>query len=901
MSIRNLDKLFRPDAVALIGASSRANTVGAVALRNLVRAGFRGPLFPVNPKHQTLEGLKVYPDVKSLPRPPDLAIVATPPIAIPKLIGDLGAIGTKAAVVISAGFGGPGADACALQQAALNAAKPHLLRLVGPNCVGLMVPAIGLNASFAHVAPTTGDLAFVSQSGAIITAVLDWAAPRRIGFSHVVSLGDMADVDFGDMLDYLAADRSTRGVLLYIEGITHARKFMSAARAAARIKPVVAIKAGRFHESALAARSHTGALAGSDAVYDAAFRRAGMLRVNCIAELFAAIETLALTTAQHGDRLAIVTNGGGPGVLATDALITMGGHLAALSPDTMRKLNDTLPSTWSHGNPVDILGDAPAQRYVDTLALLLTAPEVDAVLALNCPTAVSDTTEAARAIIRAIAGATVTATQRRNVYTSWLGDQSATAARDLFAKAHIATYDTPDAAVQGFMHRVQYHRNQELLTQTPETLPATFEPDRDAAGAAIGRTLAAGRYWLDAQEVDEVLRAYAIPRVAGRVVADPAAAAAAAAEIGHPVALKIRSPDLIHKSEVGGVVLNIANPDDARAAAFVMAKRLKAACPHARLDGFLVQEMVNRTGTLELFVGLGQDQTFGPVVMFGHGGVAVELLNDTSIGLPPLNMALARAQMARTRVWRLLGAHRGRPPADVDSIAKVLISIGHLAIAHPEIQELDINPLLADARGVVALDARIGVCKERTSLRPSIAPYPKELESKGILNDGTRIQLRPVRPEDEPLLQDIVKHMTATDLLLRFFYPMKQLPHALGARLSQIDYDREMALLAQPEDADTALGVVRYSADPDGLEAEFAVSVRSDWKGRGLGHLLMTRLLEVAKQRRIGALVGDVHCENQPMLTLCRSLNFEITANSNDRSLRRVCKKLDPELPSTAR
>lgn len=892
MSIRNLDKLFRPHDVALIGGSSPADTVPAVALRNLISAGFRGALFPVDPKHQTLEGLKVYPDVKSLPRPPDLAVVATLPTSVPKLVGDLGAIGTKAAVVIGAGSGAFGADGRALQQAALNAAKPHLLRLVGPNSVGIMVPEIGLNASFAHIAPMAGDLAFVSQSGAITTAVLDWAAPRRIGFSHVVSLGDMADVDFGDMLDYLAADRSTRAVLLYVEEITHARKFMSAARAAARIKPVIAIKAGRFHESALAARSHTGALAGSDAAYDAAFRRAGMLRVGCIADLFGAIETLALTRAQHGDRLAIVTNGGGPGVLATDALITLGGRLATLSPDTTRKLDNVLPSAWSHGNPVDILSDAPAQRYVDTLSLLLTAPEVDAVLALNCPTAVSDPTEAARAIIKAIAAATVPATEQRNVYTSWLGDQSAAAARELFAKAHVATYDTPDAAVQGFMHRGQYHRNQELLTQTPEPLQATSEPDRDAASAAIGRALAAGRYWLDAQEVDEVLRAYAIPRVASRVVADPAAAAAAAAEIGRPVALKIRSPDLIRKSDVGGVTLNIASPDEARAAAFAMIKRLEAACPHASLDGFLVQEMANRAGALELFVGLDQDKTFGPVVMFGQGGIAVDLLSDTSVELAPLNMVLARAQMARTRVWRLLGAHRGRPPADVDSIARVLISIGHLAITHPEIQELDINPLLADARGAVALDARIGVSKERTSLRPSIAAYPKEFESKGVLNDGTKILLRPVRPEDEPLLQDIVKHMTAPDLLMRFFYPMKQLPHALGARLSQIDYDREMALLAQSEDADTALGVVRYSADPDGREAEFAVSVRSDWKGRGLGHLLMTRLLDIAGQRGIGAVVGDVHCENRPMLALCRSLDFEVAVNSNDRSLRRVVKKL---------
>ncbi len=838
--------------------------------------------------------MPVHADVASLPETPDLAVIVTPPETVPGLIADLGARGTRAAVVITAGFGELGEHGRALQQQALDAARPHLLRLIGPNCVGVMVPGIGLDASFSHIAPLPGDLAFVSQSGAMITAVLDWAAPRRIGFSHVVSLGDMADVDFGDMLDYLAGDAETRAILLYVEGITQARKFMSAARAAARAKPVLAVKVGRFAEGARAAHSHTGALAGSDAVYDAAFRRAGMLRVDTMAELFDAVETLALTRPQQGDRLAILTNGGGPGVLATDALIALGGRLAELSPETTSKLDAVLPKTWSRGNPVDIIGDAPGKRYADALKILLDDGALDAILVLNAPTAMARPSEAARAVIDTLAAEPAERLVGRNLLTSWLGERAAAPARRRFAEARIATYETPDAAVRGFMHRVQYRRNQELLLETPAARPDDFAPDVEAARRAIAPALGPAPVWLEAEAVAALLGAYGIPQPQSRIAADADAATAAAAAIGFPVALKIRSPDITHKSDLGGVALNLGTAERVHAEAAAMLVRIAKAQPQARLKGFLVQEMVLRPGALELIIGLVDDAVFGPVVLFGQGGIAVEQLNDTSLELPPLNAALATAQLARTRVWRLLRGYRGKPAADIAGIATVLIRVAQLAADHPEIRELDINPLLADANGVIAVDARLRVATAATpgAARLAISPYPRELESRETLRDGTALLLRPVRPEDEPALQDLALHMKPDDLRLRFFTPMKTLPHALAARLSQIDYDREMALVARLDGDGPALGVARFSSDPDRTAAEFAVALRSDWKGRGLGFLLMSRIIDIARRRGIGEIIGDVLHENAPMLKLSQSLGFRLTTHPDDPELVRVRKVL---------
>lgn len=893
MSVRNLDRLFKPASIALIGATDRTGSVGAVVLRNLRRAGFGGELMLISPRHRAIEGMAVYADVASLPHIADLAVVVTPPGTVPALVAQLGASGTKAAVVITAGFGELGDEGKALQRATLDAARPHLLRLVGPNCVGVMVPGIGLDASFSHLAPAAGHLAFVSQSGAMITAMLDWAAPRGIGFSHVVSLGDMADVDFGDMLDYLAADAKTRAIMLYVEGATHGRKFMSAARAAARAKPVLVLKAGHSAAGAKAAHTHTGALAGSDAVYDAAFARAGMLRVGTMAELFEATETLALTRRQKGERLVIVSNGGGAGVLATDALATQGGKLAELAPETIAALDKVLPATWSHGNPVDIIGDAPGARYAAALEKVLDDDGVDAVLVLNCPTALAGADEGARAVIDILASHP--ATRQRNVFTAWLGEQTAASARCLFQVAGIPTYETPEAAVAGFLHRVRYQHSQALLIETPPARSSALTLDVIAVEPIIAKAIAAGQSWLDAESVAMVLSTYGIPQPLSRSVADAEQAAEAASQLGFPVALKIRSPDIVHKSDVGGVALGLRNREAVHDAATAMLERARSARPQAQVDGILVQQMIERPGAVELLAGLNDDAVFGPVVVFGQGGTAVEIIQDSAVALPPLNPLLARLQMERTRVWRLLQAHRGKPAAAVDTIADVLIRLGELAADHPEVRELDINPLLADASGVVALDTRIRIAPAATpgTSRLAIAPYPKHLETVGAARDGASIALRPVRPEDEPLLKDLFVHMSPEDQRLRFFVPMRELSHALAARLSQIDYDREMALIAQ-HDA-VPLGVARYAADPDRLRAEYAVAVRSDWKGRGVGYLLMTRLIAVAREAGIGELFGDVLHENQPMIDMCRVLGFSAAVHPGDPTLVTVRKPLRAE------
>ena len=892
MSVRNLDKLFAPRSVALIGATPRPGSVGAVVARNLRRAGFAGELMLVNPHYDTIDGLTVHPNVASLPRAPDLGVIVTPAETVPCLIHELAARGTRAAVIITAGFGELGQRGQTLQQATLDAAKPHLLRIVGPNCVGIMLPRLGLDATFSHLAPPAGDIAFLSQSGAMITAMLDWAVPHGIGFSHVVSLGDMADVDFGDMLDYLAADPHTRAILLYAEGITHGRKFMSAARAASRIKPVLVLKAGRSQAGARAATSHTGVLAGADAVYDAVFRRAGMLRVRTMAELFDAAETLALTHEQVGERLAILTNGGGAGVLATDALVAARGQLAALSQTTVADLNRQLPATWSHGNPVDIIGDASGKRYGDALTTLIGDSEIDAILVLNCPTALAQPEDTARAVIDTVAGAEPAALRGRNVITAWLGEYSARTARQLFADARIATYETPDSAVTGFLHRVHHRRNQELLMETPPARLDMFGPDRVTVRRLIAAALAAGKSWLDPEETSAILAAYGLPIVANHFAADPDQAASLAAKVGFPIALKIRSADITHKSDVGGVALNLGNTDRVRREAEGMLRRVKAAHPEARLDGFLVQPMVRRPSAVELLVGLVEDAVFGPLVAFGQGGTAVEIMRDTSLELPPLNALLARRLMARTRVWQLVQGYRGKPPANIEAIVEMLIRLGQLAADQAEIRELDINPLLADAAGIIAVDARlrIAVAQSPGSARLAIAPYPKELGSAERLRDGTVLRLRPLRPEDEPMLHDLAAHMSHEDLRLRFFTPVQGLTHVVAARLSQLDYDRELALLAEGDGM--ALGVVHFFADPDKLRAEYAIAVRSDWKGRGVGFLLMNRLIHIARQRGIGELVGEVLRENQPMLQMCRELGFSMVPQPADPAIMVVNKIL---------
>ncbi|MBK3803701.1 GNAT family N-acetyltransferase [Azospirillum brasilense] len=869
MTVRNLDRLFKPASIALIGATRKPNTIGAVVARNLFNAGFDGPIMPVTGE-RAVEGVLTYKSVDDLPVTPDLAVICTPAATVPATVEALGKRGTKAAIVISSGFSKE------QTQTLREAAKPHLMRVLGPNSLGIMVPGRGLNASFGHVTPKKGDVALVAQSSMVVTSIADWATARGIGFSHLISMGDKADVDFGDLLDYLASDATVRAILLYIESISDARKFMSAARSAARQKPVIVIKSGRTDEALEASTSHTGALAVSDAVYDAAFRRAGILRVTGLDELFDAVGTLGTGSPITGDRLAILTNGGGMGVMATDSLILSGGRLAQFAPETMDALEKAL-GAGSARNPLRIGGDAPPKRYADALNALMADPNNDAVLVLNCPTAVTDGRAAAQAVVDTMIA---NKTRKHPVLTSWLGDNTAAEARKLFAANRVPTYDTPSHAVRAFLHLVEYRRNQELLMETPPSVPEDFQPDGITVRKIISRAIAEKRDWLSEYEAKRVLAAYGVPVVDTRRADTPEEAAHCAEMIGGPLALKILSPDITHKSDVGGVALHLTEPAEVKAEAEAMLARVREAVPDARIEGFTVQEMAVRADAYELIVGMTENELFGPVLLFGEGGIGVEVVEDYALALPPLNMKLATELMGRTRIWRQLQGYRSRAAVDLEAVALTLNKISQLIVDFPEVAELDINPLLADAEGVLALDARIkvGVPALPGAKRLAIRPYPKGLEDRITIKDGRQFLVRPILPEDEPLVHHMVANQTQEDLRLRFFAPLKRLSHQAAARLTQMDYDREMGLVAvgpDPETGDTIMyGVVRITADPDNLRAEYAVMVRSDMKGQGLGYQLMNKILDYARSRGIKEVYGEVLRENTSMLGMCRALGF---------------------------
>ncbi len=873
MSIRNLDALFTPASIAVFGASQRPHSVGATVWRNL-SADYTGHLYAVNPKHSSLDGVKCYARVSTLPEVPELAVICTPAATVAPLIAQLGARGTRAAIVITAGLDK------AQKQAMLDAAKPHTLRILGPNCIGMLAPHLGLNASFSHIGATPGELAFVSQSGALVTAMLDWAGSRGIGFSHFVSLGEHADVDFGDMLDFLGSDPKTRAILMYIESVEESPKFMSAARAAARNKPVIVVKAGRSAAGQAAAASHTGALAGSDAVFDAAIARSGMLRVNSLQDLFLAAETLSRFRDGPSDGLIVLTNGGGAGVMAADAAAAEGVPLTPLSPDVLKKLNAVLPPNWSHSNPVDIIGDAPGERYVNALEALK-GETGSAVLFIQAPTAIVPSTEIANALLPSVTQAP------RRVLGSWLGEGAVKEARQIFRQAGVPDFDTPEEAVRAFAMLRTYRQHQEELLQTPPARSAVQAVDMPRIRAIIDAVIGSGRELLTEPEAKDLLDAAGLPVVATRVVkADTSEAVAAAITLGFPVALKIVSHAISHKSDVGGVRLNIANEAELKEACAAMLARVKEQRPDADVQGFTVQHMVKLKHAHELIIGASVDPVFGPIVLFGQGGTAVEVLADRALALPPLNTPLALAQIERTRIAKLLHGYRDEPAADIDGIAQVLVCVSQLLADVPEIAELDINPLLANHEGAVALDARVRV----SALCPSgaknfaIQPYPQALVETWKWKDQP-ITLRPIRPEDEAQHRQFLEALDPEDIRLRIFYSRRSIEHSELARLTQIDYAREMAFIATRHiegDGEETLGAVRATVDPDNIAAEFGVIVRSDTKGSGLGTRLMEKLIAYLRERGTQRIVGTVLRENKGMLALTKRLGFQESANPSD-------------------
>lgn len=900
MTIRNLDHALRPRSVAVIGASAEPSSVGGTLTENVLKGGFAGPIYLVNPHHRTIGGRKCFPSVEALPEMPELAVIAAPPKSLPELIGALGEKGTCAAVVITAGLSPE------LKQAMLDASRPFCLRIIGPNCLGIAVPALGLNANFGLGQPKPGKLAFLSQSGALVTGVLDWAASRGIGFSVMVSMGDMADVDVGDLLDMLAADISTAAILLYLETIPAARKFMSAARSAARAKPVIVIKSGRYTESARAAATHTGALAGGDAAVGAAFRRAGLVRVDELEELFAAAETLTRLKPVAGNELLIVTNGGGAGVLAVDDLIRSGGRLAPLSEDLVARLDKVLPANWSRSNPIDIIGDATPGRYAAALDPILADCKSDAILVMNCPTALSSSTDAAQAVIDAIARA---GQPKRlpPVLTNWLGEEAVSAARSKFREARIPTYESPTDAINGFLYLWQYTQAQEALMRAPPRETSQTRVADEAARSIMRAAAKAGRNLLTEPEAKAVLSAYGIPTVTTRVAASPQEVEAIAEGLldqTSSVVVKILSDDISHKSDVGGVSLGLRSAQDARRAAERMQRRAAELRPEARLQGFTVQPMVMRPGAHELLMGLYEDRLFGPMILFGAGGTGTETIHDTAVALPPLDVELARDLMEQTRIFKLLEAHRDRAATDLVAIAEALVRLSQLVVDCPAVKELDINPLLADATGVIALDARIRIEPtevERQGPNPRLAirPYPNQWEAWAG-TDGDRMFIRPIRPADEHLYGAFVDKLSREDIRFRFLSPRKEFSHKFIARFTQIDYARAMAFVALDKEQKELLGIARLAADPDYTKGEYAIIVRSDLKGTGIGWALMRHLIHYAEKEGLRELVGEVLENNTRMLDMCRALGFEIAADPEDLSICKVRLKLPAGLPEDA-
>lgn len=889
MSIYGLTRAFTPQSIAIVGASPKASSLGGAVFANAIAAGFRGRIDPVNPKYKEIAGRRCVASLDALDIVPDLVVVATPAPTVPAIIEAAAARGIGAAIVLSAGLGhGEGS----LAERMHAAARATGLRIIGPNCLGVIAPHAALNASFAAVMPQTGGIAVISQSGAIAAAMAEWGMRHDIGFSAIVSVGDQIDVDVGDLLDFFALDQHTHAILLYVESVKEGRKFMSAARAAARVKPVVVIKSGRHDEGRRAAATHTGALAGSDAVYDAAFRRAGLLRVQDMAELFAAAQTLAHCRSIEGNRLAILTNGGGFGVLAVDSLVDQGYAPAQLSADTMARLNAAMPALWSHANPVDIIGDADAARFTQALEALIDDPHNDAIVILDVQTALASSLDTAKAVSEVIVGERSHRVNVKPVLTSWIGAPEQVEA--VFRAAHVPHYATEVEAVRGFAHLARRGELLQSLMNPPAAAPDDFAGDDKAVRAIVEDARRDGRNWLDPLETDAVLKAYDIPSVPLRKAGNPDAAAAAAREFiaqGHPVAVKILSRDIQHKSDVDGVRLNLTTEADVRAAAETVIANAERARPNARIDGVIVQPMITRPRARELITGIARDSVFGSVIVFGHGGVAVEIVKDKAIALPPLDQPRALDLIARTRISRLIDGYRNVPAARRDEVARVLVRLSQLAADIPDILEVDINPLLADDSGVVALDARMAIdvapspAGYRRHAHFAIRPYPREWERTLPLNQGRRVNVRPVRPQDEGLYEEFFRHVSADDMRLRFFGLVKTIGPAFIARLTQIDYGRSIALLALDDSSGALLGVVRLHCDPDHRTGEYAILVRSDCKGIGLGWALMELIIEYARREGLGLVYGQVLRDNTTMLSMCRQLGFAVADDPDDPGL----------------
>ena len=886
-----LQHFFTPNSVAIVGASERENSVGYRLLLNMQEAGFSGGLYPINPKHEQLLGLKAYPDLHAVPEDLDLVVIATPAPTVPCILRQCGDKGVSSVIIISAGFGELGAEGQRLQQEILGIAHRYSIRIIGPNCLGVIRPSGQLNATFGDGIVQDGSLALLSQSGAVCTAILDWAKVQDIGFSTVVSMGGAADIDFGEVLDYLATDSKTTGILMYVEGIRDARRFLSGLKAAARLKPVILIKSGRHEAGCKAAMSHTGAMVGGDKVFDAAIARAGVVRAYSITELFSAARVLANNYVVKKDRLAIITNAGGPGVMSTDRAEDVGIQMAQLNPASLESLNTVLPPHWSHANPIDILGDATADRYQQALEVCINDDNIDGILVILTPQAMTEPTLVAEYIID---GAK---TSHKPVLASWTGGAKVQAGRDLFANSKVAHFNTPETAVDAFAFLANYAENQILLKQIPTVTDELAQPDVAGARLIIERVLSEGRQVLTAQESKAILAAFNIPVTQTISVASAKDAMIASETLRFPVVLKVNMAEFSHKSDIGGVRLNINSVQEISKHYTEMEAAIKLTHPEITTVGMTVEPMFKSASGRELMIGVVRDPVFGPAISFGLGGTLVEILQDNVVALPPLNSYMVEQLIAKTKAAKYLKAFRQLPPANTKALIEVLLNVSTMVSVLPEILELDINPLIVDEHGAIAVDARIKaqLCNQLSHYaHMAIHPYPHELISHHQLSNGINICIRPIRPEDADLETNFHSRLSDRTKYFRFMQALHELTPEMIVRFTQIDYDREMAFIAITEDEHkiTELAVGRYLTNPDGQSVEFALVVADDCHNLGIGTRLMNSLMQSAKTKGMLFFEGEVLAINQPMLSLVSKLGFSIEAIAQNQDIVRVVKDL---------
>ncbi len=891
-----LTSLFEPKSVAVIGASDRENSVGSVLFKNILESGYKGRLYPISLKHKTIQGAQAFKSIEEIGARVELAIIATRPQTVPEIVEQCGRSGIKNVIIITAGFSEAGHSGAAMERKTLEIARSYSVRVLGPNCLGIIRPELGLNATFARVSASVGNLALVSQSGAMCSAVLDWAAANGVGFSSVISLGSTADVDFGEILDYLVYDNRTHYILLYIEGIRNARRFMSALRSAARIKPIILLKAGRHAGGSAAVKVHSGMIAGSDTVFDAAVRRAGVVRVKNVGQLFYASKALASKFRPQGKRLAIITNGGGPGAMAADRAGDMDIPLAELSAETMKTLNATMPSNWSHSNPIDIAGDATPARYRDAISAVAQDEGVDGILIMLTPQAMTQPLEVAQGII-GISGQT-----SKPMLACWMGEEQVLEGRTALENAGIPAFRMPETAVELYYHISTYYRNQKLLLQTPVATWHLTRQETEGAKMLIEAVLQERRKVLSEMESKAVLRAFRIPVAQTMVARTPTESLLLAEQIGFPVAMKVDSPDIVRKSDAGGVRLNITNAPAVRNAYHDILETVQKKHPDARINGVSIEPYLARPNGRELMIGVLRDPTFGPIITFGSGGTEVEIFSDRAVALPPLNRFLVQDLIRSTRASKLLGAFHNMPPINMEALEDVLLNISEMVCELPWLQELDLNPLIVDENGAIAADARIVIDYAATTgdrySHMAIHPYPVHLIQEWELPDGRTVTIRPIRPEDAEMEQDFVKRMSDESKYYRFMDTLRELTPAMLVRFTQIDYDREMALVATlpgVKGIDLQIGVARYVTNPDGETVEFALAVSDDWQKHGVGRKLMTALIDSARLKGFRAVVGDVLAMNTKMFRLMSSLGFTIHPHHEDPAVKRVVCPLHPQ------